>query len=104
MLKPIDLVGHVSLNLRVNGTTDMKDIIPVRPILPFQRTRDAKLRDTHEVTIMLPAVRSVSRVGSSMPRNRSCSKITLSLSTVEMRKWRVRYPQRMPGWKSWKQK
>ena len=100
ILKPIDLIGHVSLNLHVNGATDAKDVIPVRPILPFQRTRDAKLRDTHEVTIMLPAVRSVSRVDPSMfrdlivfarsrttlnPRNRSSSKITLSLSTAKMR-------------------
>jgi pre-rRNA-processing protein IPI3 len=69
MLKPIDLVGHVSLNLHVNGATHAKDVIPVRPILPFQRTRDAKLRDTHEVTIMLPAVRSVSRVDPSMFRD-----------------------------------
>jgi pre-rRNA-processing protein IPI3 len=69
ILKPIDLVGHVSLNLHVNGATDAKDVIPVRPILPFQRTRDAKLRDTHEVAIMLPTVRSVSSVGSSMSRD-----------------------------------
>jgi pre-rRNA-processing protein IPI3 len=69
MLKPIDLVGHVSLNLHVNGATDAKDVIPVRPILPFQRMRDAKLRDNHEVTIMLPAVRSVSHVDPSMSRD-----------------------------------
>jgi len=69
ILKPIDLVGHVSLNLHVNGATDAKDVIPVRPILPFQRIKDAKLRDTHEVTIMLPAVRSVSNLDSSMSRD-----------------------------------
>jgi len=64
IFKPIDLIGHVSLNLHVNGATDARDVIPVRPVLPFQRIKDAKLRDTHEVTIMLPAVRSVSDLGS----------------------------------------
>jgi len=59
ILKPIDLIGHISLNLHVNGATDAKDVIPVRPILPFQRIKDAKLRDAHEVTMMLPAVRSL---------------------------------------------
>lgn len=68
ILKPIDLVGHVSLNLHINGATDAKDIIPIRPILPFQRIKAAELRDTHEVTIMLPAVRNVSDLGSSMSR------------------------------------
>lgn len=60
ILKPIDLVGHISLSLHVNGSADAKDVIPVRPIQPFQRIKDARLRDTHEVTIMLPTVRSVS--------------------------------------------
>ena len=69
ILKPIDLVGHVSLNLHVNGATDAKDVIPVRPVLPFQRIKDVKLRDTHEVTIMLPAMRSVSNLSSSTSRN-----------------------------------
>lgn len=64
ILKPIDLVGHISLSLHANGTTDAKELIPIRPIQPFQRIRDAKLRDTHEVTIMLPAARNVSIAGS----------------------------------------
>ena len=69
ILKPIDLVGHVSLNLHVNGATDAKDVIPVRPVLPFQRIKDAKLRDTHEVTTVLATVRNVSEVGSSTSRD-----------------------------------
>ena len=69
ILKPIDLVGHISLNLHVNGATDAKDVIPVRPVLPFQRTKDAKLRNTHEVTVMLPAARSVSDSGASIFRD-----------------------------------
>ena len=66
ILKPIDLVGHISLNLHVNGATDAKDVIPIRPILPFQRIKDAKQRDAHEVTIMLPAMRNVSGMASSV--------------------------------------
>jgi len=42
----------------MSGTTDAKDVIPVRPIQPFQRIKDAKSRDIHEVTIVLPAARS----------------------------------------------
>lgn len=66
ILKPIDLVGHISLSLHANGTTDAKDVIPIRPIQSFQRIKDVKLRDVHEVTIMLPATRSVSSIGSSL--------------------------------------
>ena len=69
ILKPVDLVGHVSLNLHVSGVTDAKDVIPVRPVLPFQRIKDVKLRDTHEVTIMLAAVRNVSEARSSVSRS-----------------------------------
>ena len=118
ILKPIDLVGHVSLNLHVNGATDAKDVIPVRPILPFQRIKDPKLRDTHEVTIMLPSVRSVSNLGTPTSRDliASCScttlntrnknflKITLSSSTAETRNQKVHQLQQMPGWKNWKLK
>lgn len=70
ILKPIDLVGHVNLNLHVNGATDAKDALPTRSILPFQRIKDTKLRDTHEVTTVLPGMRSVSNnLGSSMSRD-----------------------------------
>lgn len=65
MLKPVDLIGHISLNLYMNGSTDMKDVLPVRPIQPFQRIKDAKSRDAHEVTVMLPTLRSVSGVNTS---------------------------------------
>ncbi|KAF8817499.1 pre-rRNA-processing protein IPI3 [Phlegmacium glaucopus] len=54
MIKPPDLIGHISLDFRV-GTADTKDIIPVKPVVPFQRMRDAKARDAHEVTMMLPS-------------------------------------------------
>lgn len=54
MLKPVDLIGHVSLSLNVGNTLDAKDFMPVRPVMPFQRMKDAKIRDVHEVTMMLP--------------------------------------------------
>ena len=54
MIKPVDLVGHISLSLNVGTRLDTKDIIPVRPVAPFQRMKDAKIRDAHEVTMMLP--------------------------------------------------
>jgi len=54
MLKPVDLIGHVSLSLNVGNTLDAKDVIPVKPVMPFQRMKDAKPRDAHEVTMMLP--------------------------------------------------
>ena len=69
ILKPMDLVGHISLNIHVNGAMDTKDVIPVRPVLPFQRIKDANLRDTHEVTIILPAIRSVSNLGLSVSQD-----------------------------------
>ena len=48
LLKPPDLVGHV----RLGGDKDGG--IPVRPIVPFQRMREARPREAHEVTMMLP--------------------------------------------------
>lgn len=54
MLKPPDLVGHISLSLSVGSSADAKDIIPMRPIVPFHRTKDSKARETHEVAMILP--------------------------------------------------
>ncbi|KAF5373264.1 hypothetical protein D9615_007472 [Tricholomella constricta] len=59
MLKPPDLIGHVNLNLTVGNISDAKDVIPVKPISPFQRMRDPKTREAHDVLILLPAQRSV---------------------------------------------
>ncbi|KAJ8515714.1 hypothetical protein ONZ45_g6887 [Pleurotus djamor] len=53
MLKPIDLIGHVNLSLSTTNT-DIRDVIPVKPVAPFQRTRDAKAREAHEVATLLP--------------------------------------------------
>lgn len=61
MLKPPDLVGHVSLTLSPVNPNDARESLPVRPILPFQRVRDPKQREAHEVTVMLPPSTSVCR-------------------------------------------
>ncbi|GAB1518168.1 Pre-rRNA-processing protein ipi3 [Rhizoctonia solani] len=42
MLKPID------------HDTREKDPIPLKPVVPFQRTRDLKARETHQVMVMIP--------------------------------------------------
>jgi pre-rRNA-processing protein IPI3 len=54
MLKPPDLVGHISLSLNLGSSADAKDIIPMRPIVPFHRMKDSKAREAHEVAMMLP--------------------------------------------------
>lgn len=51
MIKPPDLVGHITLEIAIGS--DPKDIIPVKPIMPFHRIRDVKAREGHEVTVML---------------------------------------------------
>lgn len=53
LLKPPDLVGHVQLGGDKDGG------IPVLPIVPFQRMREARPREAHEVTMMLPHARNV---------------------------------------------
>lgn len=62
MIKPPDLIGHINLDFRPRGSNDSKDIIPVKPVIPFQRTRDPKARDAHEITTMLPSTGRVSKI------------------------------------------
>lgn len=55
MLKPPDLIGHISLDFTIgNNAADAKDVVPVKPIIPFQRMRDAKTREAHDVAMLLP--------------------------------------------------
>ncbi|KAG6865701.1 hypothetical protein C0991_012517 [Blastosporella zonata] len=54
MLKPPDLIGHINLSLSVGSAADAKDIIPVKHVSPFQRMRDPKTREAHEVGLLLP--------------------------------------------------
>ncbi|KAI0320863.1 WD40-repeat-containing domain protein [Amylostereum chailletii] len=51
LLKPPDLVGHVSLSLTAGVD---RDAIPVRPVVAFQRMREAKAREAHEIAMLLP--------------------------------------------------
>ncbi|GJE91052.1 WD40 repeat-like protein [Phanerochaete sordida] len=55
LLKPPDLVGHVALSLAAGGSADS---LPVRTVAPFQRMRDPKTREAHEVAVMLTPSRS----------------------------------------------
>jgi len=54
MLKPPDLIGHVSLSLNVSSTADAKDSIPVKPVVQFHRTKDPKMREAHDTSMILP--------------------------------------------------
>ncbi|EGN96624.1 hypothetical protein SERLA73DRAFT_184727 [Serpula lacrymans var. lacrymans S7.3] len=54
MFKPPDLIGHISLTLDLKTLADAKNPIPVRTVVPFQRMRESKAREAHEVSIMLP--------------------------------------------------
>ena len=54
MLKPVDLIGHVDMSLSTGHSESTKDIMPPRSVVPFQRIRDGKAREAHEVLLMLP--------------------------------------------------
>ncbi|KAI0766912.1 WD40 repeat-like protein [Trametes elegans] len=54
MLRPPDLIGHVTLSLSAGSAGDTRENIPVRPVVAFQRIRDAKAREAHEVSLLLP--------------------------------------------------
>ena len=72
LLKPPDLVGHVHLD----GDKDGR--IPVRPIMPFQRMREARPREAHEVTMMLPHAQKVCSCLLGSKRNTPSSAILFS--------------------------
>ncbi|KAF5316035.1 hypothetical protein D9619_006353 [Psilocybe cf. subviscida] len=55
MIKPPDLIGHISLDFRVGTSDTTKDMVPVKPVMPFQRMRDMKARDAHEICTVLPS-------------------------------------------------
>ncbi|KAG6867991.1 hypothetical protein C0993_008598 [Termitomyces sp. T159_Od127] len=54
MLKPPDLIGHINLNLNVGSAANAKDIMPVKHVSSFHRTRDSKTREAHDVSLLLP--------------------------------------------------
>ncbi|THH30707.1 hypothetical protein EUX98_g3472 [Antrodiella citrinella] len=55
MLKPPDLIGHVSLSLSPGGSAEAKEGLPQIPVASFQRMQDPKVREAHEVALKLPA-------------------------------------------------
>lgn len=103
MLKPPDLVGHVSLTLSANPN-DTKESIPVRPVASFHRVKDPKQREAHEVTMMLPPSTNVSshfldhvcgmltvvassehqKLSSHTPMKRCCETIQYLLKMLEL--------------------
>lgn len=67
MLKPPDLIGHASLSLGAGsagvgvgggatsaGSGGAGGEIGVKPIMPFQRMKEPRARDAHEVVMVLP--------------------------------------------------
>jgi pre-rRNA-processing protein IPI3 len=64
-LRPPDLIGHVSLGGAAGGTARGTLELAPRTVVPFQRTRDARTREKHEVWMALPpAPLSVRRPGA----------------------------------------
>ncbi|KAF8449110.1 WD40-repeat-containing domain protein [Boletus edulis BED1] len=63
MLKPPDLVGHISLSLNVASTADARDVMPVRPVASFHRMKDMNARELHEVSMMLPITSETPQIG-----------------------------------------
>ncbi|KAB5594826.1 Pre-rRNA-processing protein IPI3 [Ceratobasidium theobromae] len=51
MLKPIDLQGHTTIT---DSGVSNRESIPLRPVVPFQRMRDARAREIHQVMVMIP--------------------------------------------------
>jgi pre-rRNA-processing protein IPI3 len=62
ILKPPDLIGHVSLDLKISSMSDANDALPAKPVQPFQRMKDPKAREAHEVHMLLHAKTNVSRL------------------------------------------
>jgi len=57
MMRPPDLVGHVSLQIGIsNGSRNVGqgDVMSLRSVVPFDRTRDPRKRETREVGMILP--------------------------------------------------
>ncbi|KAF8627829.1 hypothetical protein AX15_004248 [Amanita polypyramis BW_CC] len=59
MLKPLDLMGHVDLGHFVAHGNDPRENIPVQPVSAFQRLKDTKAREAHNVSLMLPPAEQV---------------------------------------------
>lgn len=73
IIKPSDLIGHISLEMKAGANA--RDVIPVKPVLPFQRIRDSKAREAHEVTLMWPSSKANIYFFESIPIIDSTSRI-----------------------------
>jgi pre-rRNA-processing protein IPI3 len=63
MIKPFDLMGHIE----IGETSGSREDVPIRAILPFQRIRDPRAREAHEVSVLLPPTNIVGfRILSSL--------------------------------------
>jgi len=59
LFKPLDLIGHISLDLKVGSLSDAKDALPAKPVQPFQKMKDTRAREAHEVQMLLNPKRNV---------------------------------------------
>ncbi|KAK2463636.1 hypothetical protein APHAL10511_004387 [Amanita phalloides] len=83
MLKPPDLIGHVNLNQYLSHGADPKENIPLRPISAFQRMRDAKAREAHNVLLMPPHVEQPLTKYTSYPNDELLSDHSYFLRSMD---------------------
>jgi len=55
IIKPFDLMGHIE----IGETSASREDVPIRSVMPFQRIRDPRAREAHEVSILLPPFNTV---------------------------------------------
>jgi len=65
LFKPLDLIGHISLDLKVGSWSDAKDALPAKPVQPFQKMKDIRAREAHEVQMLLNPKRNVKSKSAS---------------------------------------
>lgn len=84
MLKPQDLMGHTTI-----GTAKNDANIPLRSVASFQRTRDPKARDIHNILLLLPPN---NQVCEGLNQLRHVHKIQVFRSTARLSQ-RVPHPK-----------
>ena len=72
MLKPQDLLGHATI-----GTAKNDANTPIRSVASFQRTRDPKARNVHNILLLLPPNNKVCE-GSNQLHCGMCIKLKFS--------------------------
>ncbi|OAX32441.1 hypothetical protein K503DRAFT_805226 [Rhizopogon vinicolor AM-OR11-026] len=80
MLELPDLIGHISLLLNLGSSFNAKDVIPVRPVIPFHHMKDGKAKDVHEVIMISPVHVDEVCVSSKQPFAYACArKFTIAI-------------------------